>query len=129
MFEYIVRRLFMIIPTLFGITVVVFAIVNLAPVSPIEQKIQALQFSGAQNTGATNINSAADQGVSEEVVEALKKQYGFDKPVHQRYLIWLRNIWIRFMLPNHLTTPPKTKSILKYFYHSWGHYLVKLNSN
>ena len=33
-----------------------------------------------------------EQGVSDEVLEALKKQYGFDKPVHVRYLLWLKNL-------------------------------------
>ncbi len=84
------------IPTLFGITLVVFLIINLAPGSPIEQKLQAMRFSGAQSQGGGGgtggIHSSSEQGVSNEVVEALKKQYGFDKPVHERYIIWLKNL-------------------------------------
>ena len=80
---YIAKRLLAMIPTLFGITVVVFFVINLAPGSPVEQKIRALRMGGA-NTGA--------QGVSQEVVDALNRQYGFDKPAHVRYLIWLKNI-------------------------------------
>lgn len=79
------------IPTLFGITLVVFFIINLAPGSPIEQQIQALKFSGSAGGEA----AASDKGtaaVSEEVLLALKKQYGFDKPVHIRYWIWLKNL-------------------------------------
>ena len=79
------------IPTLLGVTMIVFTIINLAPGSPIEQKLQALRFGGAA-TGAQSVNSSSatgtqDGGVSIEVVEALKKQYGFDKPMHIRYLI------------------------------------------
>jgi microcin C transport system permease protein len=79
------------IPTLIGVTIVTFAIINLAPGSPIEQKIQQMKFG---NMGNNNVSSGESKssGVSEEVIEALKKQYGFDKPVHIRYFIWLKNI-------------------------------------
>lgn len=79
------------IPTLFGITLVVFLIINLAPGSPIEQKLQAVRF-GAGMGKDTGSSSASTQGVSNEVIEALKRQYGFDKPVHVRYGIWLKNL-------------------------------------
>lgn len=83
------------IPTLLGITLVTFAIINLAPGSPIEQRIQQMKFGGmgdgggGRGGGGDNSKSSA---VSEEVIEALKKQYGFDKPVHIRYFIWLKNL-------------------------------------
>lgn len=80
------------IPTLFGITVVVFFIINLAPGGPIEQKIQQLRFGGLAMDGAAPEGGGHDSAVSEEVIEALKKQYGFDKPVHVRYFIWLKNL-------------------------------------
>jgi ABC-type microcin C transport system permease subunit YejB len=46
MFQYTLKRLLIAIPTLLGITVMVFVIINLAPGSPIEQKIQNLRFGG-----------------------------------------------------------------------------------
>lgn len=85
MLKYLLRRLLLILPTLFGITVVVFVIINLAPGGPIEQKIQQIQFAGGMGTSERT-------AVSEEVIEALKIQYGFDKPMHVRYLIWLKNL-------------------------------------
>ncbi len=78
------------IPTLFGVTIVVFIIINLAPGSPVEQKLQQLQFAGAMGSGGGGGGDTAV--VSDEVVQALRKQYGFDKPIHIRYLIWLKNI-------------------------------------
>jgi len=88
MFLYLIRRLLLIVPTLFGITLVVFFIINLAPGSPIEQKIQQIKFAAASGS-----SSGADHtAVSQEVIDALKKQYGFDKPVHVRYWIWLKNL-------------------------------------
>jgi len=89
--EYILRRLLFMIPTLFGITLVVFFIINLAPGSPIEQKIQQMQAS-AMEGGAGSGNSEMGQGVSEEVIAALNKQYGFDKPIYERYWIWIKNL-------------------------------------
>ncbi|MCP4914191.1 MAG: ABC transporter permease subunit [Oligoflexia bacterium] len=93
MLSYILRRLLAMIPTLFGITLIVFVIINLAPGSPIEQKIQQLRFGGGiENTGGQTGSNNGDSAVSEEVIEALKKQYGFDKPLHIRYLLWLKNL-------------------------------------
>jgi microcin C transport system permease protein len=92
MLKYFLRRLAIIIPTLLGVTVVVFVIINMAPGGPIEQKLQQMRFgSGDAGEGGTK-SRGATQGVSDEVLEALKKQYGFDKPLHMRYLLWLKNI-------------------------------------
>ncbi len=91
---YIFKRLLMMIPTLFGITLVVFLIINLAPGSPIEQKLQSMRFGGGMSEvkGTGGMDKSSNQGVSNEVMEALKKQYGFDKPMHVRYVIWLKNL-------------------------------------
>lgn len=82
------------IPTIFGITLVVFIIINLAPGSPVERKLQELQFGGMGSTQmGMNAPGNDSAGVSEEVLLALKKQYGFDKPVHVRYMIWVKNLF------------------------------------
>lgn len=91
MFKYILRRLFLLVPTLLGITIVVFGVVNLAPGSPVEQKLQQLRFSGSAE-GGEGASSQGSATVSQEVLDALNKQYGFDKPVHVRYWIWLKNL-------------------------------------
>jgi microcin C transport system permease protein len=88
MFKYTLQRLFWMLPTLLGITVVCFAVINLAPGGPVEQAISRIRFAGAAGGGG----STAGVGVSNEVIESLKVQYGFDKPAHIRYLIWLKNI-------------------------------------
>lgn len=89
MLTFIARRLFLLIPTFFGITLVSFVIINLAPGSPIEQKLQAMRFGGGDRGGSTSKGTA---GVNEEIINAMKKQYGFDKPIHERYVIWLKNL-------------------------------------
>ncbi len=91
MIIYIIKRLFVMVPTLLGITLISFILINLAPGSPVEQKIQQMRFSGGGH-GDSSGSSSRTSGVSEEVIEALKKQYGFDKPMHIRYFIWLKNI-------------------------------------
>ncbi len=82
----------MMIPTLIGITVLVFGIINLAPGSPVEQKIQQMRFGGMGSESGGDGASSKESVVSEEVIQALKEQYGFDKPVHIRYWIWLKNL-------------------------------------
>lgn len=93
MLKYFLRRLAILIPTLIGVTIVVFAIINMAPGGPIEQRIQQMRFSGGDGSAqASSTNRGSTQGVSNEIMEALKKQYGFDKPVHERYFLWIKNI-------------------------------------
>lgn len=86
---YLLRRFLLMIPTFFGITLVSFFIINLAPGSPVEQRIQAIRFGNADG-GASK--SQIQSGLNEQILEDLKKQYGFDKPVHIRYWIWLKNL-------------------------------------
>src|SRR6185437_2928702 len=85
MLKYVLQRVFWMLPTLFGITLVCFVIINLAPGSPVEQALSKIRFSGHATAGGQG-------GVSDEVIAAIKKQYGMDKPIHIRYLIWLKNI-------------------------------------
>lgn len=77
------------IPTFIGITLFSFLIINMAPGGPIEQKLQAMRFGGAGREGGEKMGNI---GMNAEVMEALNKQYGFDKPIQERYFIWLKNI-------------------------------------
>lgn len=84
MIIYILRRLLLAIPTFLGITLITFLIINAAPGGPIEQKLQKLRMGGGEGGSSTV--------VSQEILDSLHKQYGFDKPVYERYFIWLKNI-------------------------------------
>ena len=77
--DYILKRLLLMIPTLFGITLITFLVIQLAPGSPVESRMSLDQ------------GIKSDQ-VTKEIVEQTKKLYGLDKPVHQRYFIWLGQI-------------------------------------
>jgi microcin C transport system permease protein len=89
MLAYLFRRIIVMIPTFIGITLVSFLVINLAPGGPIEQKIQAMRFGSG---GESSNNKRGEVGISQDVLDALKAQYGFDKPVHVRYWIWLKNL-------------------------------------
>jgi microcin C transport system permease protein len=86
MLKYTLQRLLFMLPTLFGITLVCFVLINMAPGGPLDQAISRIRFA----EGGKGNSSGA--GVSNEVIEALKRQYGLDKPLHVRYGIWLKNI-------------------------------------
>jgi microcin C transport system permease protein len=86
MLQYLARRLLLTIPTLLGITFIVFLIVQSAPGGPIEQAMQAI--SGQPGTAQVS----GDLTMSEDVIENIKKQYGFDKPIHVRYGVWLKDL-------------------------------------
>ncbi len=93
MWVYLFKRVLAIFPTLLGVTLVCFFIINLAPGGPVEQKLAQLQFSGAFAGGDGGSSIAGSRSaISEEVIKSLKKQYGFDKPVHVRYWLWLKSI-------------------------------------
>lgn len=93
MLKYFVHRLIMMVPTLIGITLLSFIVINLAPGSPIEQRLQQLRMGGGGvDSGAARGGENRQGAVSEELVQALKVQYGFDKPIYERYWIWLKNV-------------------------------------
>ncbi|MDO8461295.1 MAG: diguanylate cyclase, partial [Deltaproteobacteria bacterium] len=70
MVPYLVKRLLLIIPTFFGITLITFLIIQLAPGNPVSLKIQQL--------GGEGIRS---ETISKVVIEQTKKLYGLDKPL------------------------------------------------
>jgi len=92
--EYFLRRILFMVPTFFGITLVIFVVINLAPGGPIEQMLSQMRFGGeiAGGASAGSLTGTAGEGVNEEILAELRKQYGFDKPLLVRYGIWLLNL-------------------------------------
>lgn len=85
---YILRRLLLILPTLLVILLVNFVIVQAAPGGPVEQAIARLQ--GAGNGGNADVaqgSSRASRGLDPQLIKEIERQYGFDKPAHER--LWL----------------------------------------
>lgn len=79
MSTYILKRIFLLIPTMFGITVVAFLIIHLAPGDPAAMKARAAEGLG-------------ESGISEEAIQKTRELYGLDKPLHVQYILWLKRI-------------------------------------
>jgi len=80
------------IPTFLGSTVLVFTILQMAPGGPIEQIMLQLQMGGAMASegGASSSGMSGEGGsLPPEALKELERFYGFDKPIYQRYFIWL----------------------------------------
>ena len=96
-FQYILRRLLLMIPTFLGITLISFIVIQAAPGGPIEAYIAKVRYAGGggsqgEGMGAAGGSTGRTTEVNSQVIEELKKQYGFDKPMHVRYLRWLKSI-------------------------------------
>ncbi len=109
MFRYILSRLFLVIPTLLGILAVNFFVIQMTPGGPVDQFIAEMEGSGSvymERVGSVQsdvgsdsglASEAADKGpglvngVTPEVLEAVRKLYGFDKPVGERFVDMLVN--------------------------------------
>lgn len=102
---YILRRLLLVIPTLLGIMIVNFALIQFVPGGPIEQIIAQLEgngdvFEGIAG-GGSEVGSGDDsaylgaQGLPKEFIEELEREFGFDRPPLERFLNMMWN-YIRF---------------------------------
>ncbi len=107
---YVLRRLALIIPTLFGIMLVNFAVIQFAPGGPVEQVIAELTQTGAGATdrfagGGADVQGAGAggegsgyrgaQGLDPAFIADIERQFGFDKPPVERFFLMLWN-YVRF---------------------------------
>jgi len=90
MTTYIVRRLLLMVPTMLGITVVCFFICQFVPGGPVEQYI-------SRTRAYSSAHGASLKSIPPEEIENIKAYYGFDKPMGERYFIWLGRL-LRFNL-------------------------------
>src|SRR5437764_14575006 len=114
MAAYLIRRIFLMVPTLFGIMLVSFIVVQFAPGGPVERVIAQLsgadtgatsrisgsaggdfgargQMQGASQLDAVNSKYRGAQGLDPEFIKRLEKQFGFDNPAYQPLSIMLGN--------------------------------------
>ena len=104
--SYILRRLLLIVPTLFGIMVVNFVLTQFVPGGPIEQVIARMEgsgnvfegFSGGGSTGAAEMDAgsgssdyAGARGLPADFIAELEKEFGFDKPPLERFFSMMWN--------------------------------------
>ncbi|MDQ3621165.1 MAG: ABC transporter permease subunit [Verrucomicrobiota bacterium] len=86
MTAYVLRRLLLMIPTLLGITLVCFTLVQFVPGGPVEQAISKMR-------GAASARGSSARSISEAEIANIKAYYGFDQPAPVRYLRWLGNLF------------------------------------
>lgn len=108
MSAYIVRRLLLMIPTLFGIMLINFVIIHVAPGGPVEQLIAEVTGQGSAatdrvtQTGTAELNTASlesgvsgkyrgAQGLDKEFIKELEARFGFNKPMHVRFFEMIKN--------------------------------------
>src|SRR5581483_11044178 len=113
MTTYLLKRVLLILPTLFGIMLINFAVIQFAPGGPVERVIAQIsgtdvsataRISGSQGDGLSAQRSQSGQGGGEvgskyrgaqgldpEFIRQLEKQFGFDKPAYERFLLMMRN--------------------------------------
>jgi microcin C transport system permease protein len=107
---YILKRILLMIPTLLGIMLMTFAVIQFVPGGPVEQVIAKMQGTGTDSTGRISGNTGNEaggepaqvsggdgtgfkyrgaQGLDPEFIKSLEKQFGFDKPAHERFLLMM----------------------------------------
>lgn len=113
MTSYILKRLLLMLPTLFGILLISFVIIQFVPGGPVERMIAELQGHGTEATARFGGSSGGDsgavsttagpqstggssqyrgaQGLDPEFIAELEALYGFDKPTHERFVIMIKN--------------------------------------
>jgi microcin C transport system permease protein len=109
MSAYIIRRLLLVIPTLWAIITINFFVIQIAPGGPVEQAIaqmegldsgvmerftgggKEVELSASSTNDAQTTGYRGSRGMDPEVIEEIKKQFGFDKPIHVRYFEMLKN--------------------------------------
>jgi microcin C transport system permease protein len=116
---YVVRRLLLLIPTLFAIMLVNFAVVQIVPGGPVERVLAQLDKSAVSATarmsggggetlgnqapsgsaGASPSRYRGAQGLDPEFIKSLEKQFGLDQPLWKRFLLMMGN-YLRFDFGN-----------------------------
>ena len=121
MAAYVFRRILLLIPTLIGIMVLNFVIINAAPGGPVEQVLARVKGTAVQATariggGGSEVAGGSAQkplesagagsskyhgasGIDPAFIKELEKQFGFDKPAHERFFLMMKN-FLRFDFGN-----------------------------
>ncbi len=129
MTSYLIRRTLLIVPTLFGIMLLNFIIIQFAPGGPVENTIARLQgidvgaterVSGGtrdninmqENMLSNNSKYVGAQGLDPEIIKEIEKMYGFDKPPHSRFIKMVKN-YISFDFGNSFFQDKKVIDLIK----------------
>ncbi len=89
---YFIRRFLLIVPTFIGITLAVFVVMHFVPGGPVERQIMRYKMALATEGGASAGGRGLTVDLPDSAIQEMKRYYGFDKPVHIRYALWLWNV-------------------------------------
>ena len=92
MLVYVLKRLLLMVPTLFGVLLLTFAVVQFVPGGPVEQMVSQLQGrdSGGERAASAGAGYRGRQGLDAKRIEEIKVLYGFDKPPVERFWLMLK---------------------------------------
>jgi microcin C transport system permease protein len=85
MTAYIIKRLLLMIPTLFGVLLLTFAVIQFVPGGPVEQLLAEAKAAGGGAAEGGGLSYRGGQGVDAKRINEIKALYGFDKPVPERF--------------------------------------------
>ncbi|MBC8208077.1 MAG: ABC transporter permease subunit [Desulfobulbaceae bacterium] len=93
MFYYILKRLALMVPTLFGVMLVTFIVTQFVPGGPVEQLVAQMEGHGRGGEVSSGVSSLyrGDSGLDSERLAGLKALYGFDRPPLERFLTMMKN--------------------------------------
>jgi len=99
MVSYILKRLLLMVPTLFGVLLLTFVVIQFVPGGPVEQMVSQLQGrdSGGERAATSGAGYRGRQGLDPQRIEEIKQLYGFDKPPLERFWQMLKS-YARFDL-------------------------------
>ena len=87
MFSYVLKRLLLMIPTLFGVLLITFLVIQFVPGGPVEQYLaEAKAGTGGGGAEGGGMSYRGAQGVDPKRIAQIKALYGFDKPAHERFV-------------------------------------------
>lgn len=93
MASYILKRLLLMLPTLLGVLLITFIVIQFVPGGPVEQMVAQLQGrdSGGEGAASSGAGYRGRQGLDPQRIEEIKKLYGFDKPAPERFWSMLKS--------------------------------------
>jgi microcin C transport system permease protein len=93
MFYYILKRIGLMIPTLFGVMLITFTVTQFVPGGPVERLVAQIegQGKGGEVSGSASSMYRGDSGLDQEKVARLKKLYGFDRPPLERFVRMMKD--------------------------------------
>lgn len=93
MWPYLLKRVLLMVPTLFGIVLISFLVLQLVPGGPVERMLAQLRTQRSGESGAGHLSSQIDTRsraeLKQEQLVYLQRLYGFDQPVHEQFFNWL----------------------------------------